>query len=160
MRPFPISLGLMLALLAEPAAGQEPARGVAAMRWLAGCWESVTGNRSMVEIWSPPRGTMMVGGNVSARDGQTRAWEALRIFERDARLVYFAEPSGQQPTEFTATSLTDTVAVFENPAHDFPTRISYHRTSADSFRTEVRGPGPDGPRGFDLRFGRIACTPP
>ena len=36
-----------------------------------------------------------------------------------------ATPSGQERTVFPATEVTDARAVFENPEHDFPQRITY-----------------------------------
>ena len=36
------------------------------------------------------------------------------------------------------------LAVFENPSHDFPTKISYQRVAEDSLTILVSGPGKDG----------------
>ena len=58
--------------------------------------------------------------------GSLRAFEYLRILRRDTGLVYIAQPNGGTPTEFVLTELTDTRAVFENPRHDFPQRITYN----------------------------------
>jgi hypothetical protein len=35
-------------------------------------------------------------------------------------------------------------ALFENPEHDFPTKISYQRVAEDSLTILVSGPGKDG----------------
>ena len=74
-----------------------------------------------------------------------------------AAFVYTAIPSGQKETEFRSTSISDTMFVVENPAHDFPTKISYRRVTADSVVAVVQGPGPNGMRGFAMGYGRVKC---
>ena len=54
-----------------------------------------------------------------------RAFEYLRIVERNDGLVYIAQPNGATPTEFVLTEIGETRAVFDNPRHDYPKRIVY-----------------------------------
>ncbi|MEZ6235035.1 MAG: DUF6265 family protein [Phycisphaerales bacterium] len=54
-----------------------------------------------------------------------RAFEFLRIVERDGGLVYIAQPNGAAPTQFVLTEIDANRAVFMNPRHDFPQRIIY-----------------------------------
>ena len=60
--------------------------------------------------------------------GKLRAFEYLRILERDGGLVYIAQPNGRTATEFVLTELGENRAVFENPRHDSPQRIVYELT--------------------------------
>lgn len=48
------------------------------------------------------------------------------------------------PFGFRLVAQTDTEFAFENPTHDFPHRITYLRTAADSFTATIAGPGEDG----------------
>lgn len=149
-----------LAVVALPAASpaQDGAGGpLGRLAWLAGCWERRAGATVSREIWSPPLGDLMVGASVSARDGRARAWEHLRIQSRDGNPVYIALPSGQRQAEFPATAVSDSAVAFENPEHDFPRKITYRRRGSDSLVARVEGPGPNGPRGFDLAMARVAC---
>jgi hypothetical protein len=57
--------------------------------------------------------------------GRLSGFEYLRILERDGGLVYIAQPGGGAPTEFTMTEFDASHAVFENPRHDYPKRITY-----------------------------------
>ena len=59
-------------------------------------------------------------------------------------MIYLAWPSGQDPVEFTRTGSTTTSRVFQNPAHDFPDRISYKR-SGDTLEAKASGKKPSGP---------------
>jgi hypothetical protein len=88
----------------------------------------------------------------------TREFEFLRIHTAGDTLVYTAQPGGRAPTEFRTVAPVAGVIVFENPAHDFPTRISYRRAGTDSLIARVEGPGPGGAlRGFDVPMARIHC---
>ncbi|MGE3165144.1 MAG: DUF6265 family protein, partial [Planctomycetota bacterium] len=99
--------------------------------WLAGAWVgSRSSGGSVEERWTPPLGGAMLGVSrtVSPR-GKMSAFEYLRIVERDGGLIYIAQPGGGAPTEFVLTEWSTTRAVFANPRHDYPKRITYERTA-------------------------------
>jgi hypothetical protein len=103
------------------------------LAWLAGAWVGTRGEggaTSIEERWSPPLGGAMLGVSRTVSRGSMRAFEFLRIVERDGSLVYIAQPGGAPPTEFVLTEAGGKRAVFENPRHDFPKRIAYE-VSAD-----------------------------
>ena len=106
-----------------------------------------------------PGGAMMLGASRTVVSGTTREYEQVMIRERDGRLVYTANPSGQAEASFTSTEVTDSSFVVENPTHDFPRRITYVRTGPDAWMARVEGLGPNGTRGFELRMTRVSCTP-
>lgn len=128
------------------------------VNWLAGCWEARDGARTTFEMWSPPAGGMLVGAGRTVVDGRQRGHEHLRLHAAGDTLVYTAIPSGQIETEFKSTSLTDSSFVVENKAHDFPQRITYRLTGADSLVVRVEGPAPNGTRRFSLKFARTDCS--
>ncbi|MFN0099129.1 MAG: DUF6265 family protein, partial [Gemmatimonadaceae bacterium] len=71
-------------------------------------------------------------------------------------------PSGQKETAFTSAvvgaAALDSIT-FENPAHDFPTRITYRRVGSDSLLVRVEGPGQGGAlRGFVIAAKRVSCN--
>jgi hypothetical protein len=130
--------------------------------WLAGCWELRTATRVVLEMWMPPTGDLMLGGSRTViGGGVTREFEHLRIRARGDTLVYTAIPSGQREADFRSTSVTADAFVFENPAHDFPKKISYRRVTPDSVVARVEGPGPNNTtRGIDFPYRRVSCTAP
>ena len=153
-----------LVLFACPLAlsAQAAADPVQSLQWMAGCWEQRAGERVATEMWMPPAGGMMVGGSRTVSRGTTRAYEHLRLHASEGRLVYTALPSGQKETAFTsgpvAAASLDSIT-FENPAHDFPTRITYRRVGSDSLIARVEGPGQGGAmRGFVVAMRRVSCT--
>lgn len=156
--------GAMLTLLLTGVIGlmaeQPPLDQVA---WLGGCWQSAAGPRVVTEMWMPADGGVMIGGGRTVVAGKARAFEHLRLRADGDALVYTAIPSGQRETDFRSTAVSATGFTVENLAHDFPQRIVYTRTGDAAFTARVEGPGPNGPRGFDLAFRRVPCesgTPP
>ncbi len=149
---------------AGDAPGAPVADPIASAAWLAGCWELRTDRRSVLEMWMPAEGGMMLGSSRTVAGGVARQYEHLRLHADGERLVYTAIPSGQREAAFTSPAGSPVRAdslVFENPAHDFPQRLVYRRLGPDSLTVRVEGPGPGGSvRGFDQPMRRVRCEPP
>ena len=72
--------------------------------------------------------------------GATKEFEYLRIVERPDGVFYIAHPGARSPgTEFKLTRSAEGEAVFENPQHDFPKRISYRRAADGTLTAAVDG---------------------
>jgi hypothetical protein len=100
------------------------------LSWLSGCWMHVETGFRRDEQWMEPRGGTMIGMSRSVAGGETVEHEHLRIETRsvtgsEERLAFVALPSGQPEATFFQAELSDSVAVFEAPEHDFPQRITY-----------------------------------
>lgn len=132
----------------------EPREPVAAkateLEWLAGNWSGAKGKRSFEERWSAPAGGALLGTSRTLSGGRMVAFEFLRVVEQGAKLVYVAQPNGAPPTEFTLVELDESRAVFENPFHDFPQRISYERVD-DQLTAEISHIDGSSPQRFDLK---------
>lgn len=100
----------------------------------------------------------MLGTSQTIRGDSTVEYEQIRIADRGTSVVYFAHPSRQQPAEFVAPSVSDTLAIFENPAHDFPQRVIYRKRGADSLIARVEGLRNGQLRGVNFPYGRVACV--
>ena len=80
-------------------------------------------------------------------NGMAVEFEFERFTEKDGAVVLTPYPDGKEsPATFRLTDLDQKTrrAVFENPEHDFPTKISYQRVAGDSLTILVSGPGKDG----------------
>jgi len=144
----------MLVAAAAPLPGQ--ARGPAApLGWLAGCWELRQGARVTLEMWMPPADGLMLGASCTTVNGEVREYEQLRLAWRPDTLIYTALPSGQAEASFRGV-VSDSGFTVENPAHDFPQRISYRKRGADSVVARIEG----GNRGIDFPMRRVACGAP
>jgi hypothetical protein len=123
------------------------------LAWLAGAWVGTRGRSAIEERWSPPRGGAMLGLSRTVRGDSMRAFEYLRIVERDGGLVYIPQPGGGSPTEFVLTELGTeagaTRAVFDNPRHDYPKRIVYELSAEGGLRATIGFMKGGSPRRFE-----------
>ncbi len=144
--------------LAAPAPPVPPT--VAQLSWLSGCWERRRGPLLVQEQWLEPRGGILLGMSRTTRGDSLVEYEFVRIFARDSTLVFAAQPSGQQPAEFTAYAVVDRRVVFENSAHDFPQRITYAAAAGDSLHASISGISRGQPRTVNFSYGRASCPAP
>lgn len=145
----------MLALiLAAQLAG--PPATIDQMGWMKGCWTQTRPNGVVEERWMAPGGGVMLGMGRTVRDGKLRDYEYTRIVEVDGSLAYMAEPSGQEKATFPLKSLTADMAVFENPAHDFPQRVIYRRLGADQIIGRIEGQIGGQAKSVDFPYKRCA----
>jgi hypothetical protein len=113
---------------------------IAGLGWMSGRWVEEKGERWTEENWSAPRAGTMLGTSLSGRGTRLGDWEFLRLVADADGLTYWASPAGRPPVPFRLVSASGTEAVFENPKHDYPTRIAYSRTG-DVLTATISGPG-------------------
>ncbi len=155
MRRF-VTLILLLAASPVAAAAQAPEWEGDRLEWLAGCWRASSPRRTLHEWWMPPVGGMLLGMSRALRGDSVMSWEFVRIEPVNGRLSYVARPSGQREAAFPATLISDTLAVFADPAHDFPQRIIYRRR-ADSLYARIEGTVQGEERYVEFPYARAAC---
>lgn len=97
--------------------------------WLAGSWVAEeAGGIWMQERWAKPRGGVMLGTSLSGQSAKAGWFEYMRIATgKDGRLAFHASPGGAPASTFPLVASGTREATFENPAHDYPTRIVYRR---------------------------------
>ncbi len=110
--------------LAQPL-GDDPAGVLAPVAFLRGTWRSTRGQRMQEETWGEPLGGSMLGCGRTVQNGKTVFHEFLRIEATKDGLVYHAAIPGQAPIAFPMVEHGAGTVAFENPQHDFPTRIAY-----------------------------------
>ena len=121
--------------------------------WLVGNWSGEQRAESIEERWSAPAGGAMLATSRTIRGGKMVAFEFLRIIERGAKLIYVAQPNGAPPTEFTLVELEGERAIFENPLHDYPQRITYERVD-EQLTAEIGHIDGGQPQRFDFTQSR------
>ncbi|HYJ83135.1 MAG TPA: DUF6265 family protein, partial [Allosphingosinicella sp.] len=98
------------------------------------------------EYWTEPRADIMLGTGLSGKGLEVKSFEFMRI----QGATFWGSPQGQPAVPFKMTSMTPNVVVFENPKHDYPTRISYQREGKMLIAT-VSGPGGSNPQTWRYR---------
>lgn len=116
-----------LLLLAVPAGAQTVANP-RLPDWLAGTWLMEDGANWSDELWTDPRGGMMLGVSRSGFGPQLQGWEVVQIRQKgDGKISFFAQPQGKSPVEFPLVLISSDAIEFANPANDYPQRIRYWR---------------------------------
>ncbi|HUE88845.1 MAG TPA: DUF6265 family protein [Vicinamibacterales bacterium] len=145
-------------LLAATIATQGATNAVTDLDWLSGCWQYSAGSRTVTEFWLPPDGGTMMGLSRTVSGGKTVEHEFLLLRVGPHGIEYVAKPSGQAEAVFTASKVASGEVVFENPAHDFPTRITYRKTDGGLVAT-IDGMVKGKPRAIDFRYSAATtCT--
>lgn len=153
-----VRLGVVAMLVFVARSSEAQDLSVQRAGWLAGCWEMTAPGRVTNESWMAPKGGLMMGMSRTVVRDSAREFEHLRIETRAGKAAYVAHPSGQAETAFPATTATDTLLVFSNPAHDFPQQISYRRVNKDSLVARIEGPRGGQIRGINFPMRRVGCV--
>lgn len=144
---------LLLALTVPPLA--EESRPLD-LSWMAGHWFAEAGGTTMEEHWSRPDGGLLLGTHRDVRPDGGAFFEFLRIELDGSRAVYHAAPTGRPAVPFALVESGRSRVVFENPAHDYPQRISYER-DGERLTARIEGDTPGGPRASMWVFHRVPC---
>jgi hypothetical protein len=142
-------------LLSAAAASAQPTIGDAG--WLTGCWEFTRGSRTVRETWTPPAGGTMLATSRTVSNGRTTEYEFVILRESPRGLEYVAKPSGQPEAVFTSTRVTAEEIVFENPQHDFPTKVVYRKQGSDGLLASVSGSINGAARTIDFPYRAVSC---
>ena len=147
--------GLALTLLVS--SGISHSTSVDDLKWLAGCWEMRNGDRLTEEQWMAPRGGVMLGMSRTTRAQTLVEFEQVRIETRGTDLYYVASPARQATAEFKATAASSQQVTFENPAHDFPTKVAYRLQGGDSLIASIEGQRGGRIRTIEYPYRRASC---
>jgi Domain of unknown function (DUF6265) len=141
-----------------PAPFQEAPPTLADLAFMAGCWRGPSGEGTTIEeYYTVPSDNLILGVSRYTKGARVTSYEFSTIAREGSEIVLTPRPSGQEPVAFRLTRLDSTGAVWENPAHDFPTLISYRRGPGDSLVARIEGPGRDGKRSMEWRMGPATC---
>ena len=132
-------VGALLLGSAAPAVSNDPA--ASSLAWLSGTWITQTAGSWTEERWAPPRAGVLLGTSLSGRGNRAESFDFLRIAaDADGKISYWGAPQGAPAVAFALVRASRNELVFENPRHDFPTRIVYRR-DGNRLTATISGPG-------------------
>jgi hypothetical protein len=140
----------------------QPGSPLNRLAFMTGCWRGQFGGGAaspgtIEEYYSTPTSNMIIGVTRFVRGGRTVDFEFTRITAGDSGVTLMPQPRGRPPTPFRMTANDSTSAVWENPQHDFPQKISYRRIAGDSIIAAIEGPGQNGTQRMEWRMGKVRC---
>ena len=135
---------LLLSLnYASGQANNQAAQDLKKLNWLLGTWyrTDTKPGRSGHERWEKINANELKGFGVNFKGADTTFMEKLHIVIKDDQIYYVGDvPENQKPVYFKLTEITDTGFVCENPAHDFPKKISY-QLEGKTLKSQISGDG-------------------
>ena len=132
-----LAMAALGGFLGGTAAGAGP--GLEGLAWMAGTWTGTVDGVEMEEIWTPPKGGAMLGVHRDVAGGKMQSFEFFRIESAADGITYWASPGGRPATPFRLAKSEGRRVVFENPQHDFPTRILYWLTEDGALHAKIEG---------------------
>ena len=112
--------------------------------WIVDKWRASEGDKISVEEWVKASNELYTGSSTTHVKGEEVFRETLKIENTADGIFYVADvPHNPAPVKFMLTGVTDTSAVFENPEHDFPKKITYVNETGN-LHAFIEGPGKDG----------------
>jgi hypothetical protein len=119
---------------------------VSDLSWLEGVWRGKIGGREFEAHYTGVEGGQVLSASKYIEEGRPAGFEFERFEQRGDSLILTPFPEGESSVSFPLAEYDGKArrAVFENLAHDFPTRISYQRSAKDRLTILVSGPGEDG----------------
>jgi hypothetical protein len=113
------------------------------LSWIVDRWVSTDGESASYEHWEKTGENLFTGGSETVKNGDTLFAEKLKIELINGSIYYIADVfHNPAPVKFKLTHLAENEAVFENPQHDFPQKISYKQIDGD-LHASIEGPGKD-----------------
>lgn len=111
--------------------------------WLVGHWEGHSSKNESTEVWEKQNDSTFTGyAYVVSPEKDTLMYENMVLDQRRDSLhlvVSVKNQNDDNPVAFTLTGFAANKYIFENPDHDFPTRIIYNKIAEDSLLAEVSG---------------------
>ena len=151
------AIALLTCLLLTACAGAPRPVGPDSIGWLGGCWRTERDGGIYEEMWLPVTADGTLGAAREIRAGRTVFHEFSRIELRGGGAAYIAQPKGQAPVEFPLVERAQGRLVFENPQHDFPTRIEYRYVNFNAIHARASGTADGRERSSEYPMQRIPC---
>ena len=158
---------IILALSADRATADEEqgCRSLDAVEWVLGAWTR-TGKTSVIqETWRRVSEATYEGESIatSLADGEILNYETLRLVSMSDGVFYIAKVTENDlPVPFRMTRCADDLAVFENPEHEAPRKLTYKLKRANVNNDDVLEVTVEGGamKAFTLQFARSAHASP
>lgn len=132
MKSFNLIIFILLCFVATSVQAQPDAKTVLSkLSWVTGTWirtNNTKANRSQTETWvTTPAGYS--GKYVTIINGDTSFVEKFSLLIKDKAVFYVAHgPKDSVPVYFRLTGISETGFIAENPANEFPKKVTYRRT--------------------------------
>ena len=142
MKYFPLKILLSLIIVIIITSCNNKYSKIEKANWFIGDWENVSDEGSFREIWTKKNDSIYSGLSIVVIEQDTVFYENVSLEQQNDSVFYNVSVKGQnkeQAVSFYLTSSDNDKLVFENPNHDYPSKITYSKVSKDSIVAEIFG---------------------
>jgi hypothetical protein len=116
---------------------------LAKAEWFIGEWGNKSAEGELTERWKKVNDSVYFGESYFVAGGKDTVFsEHVNLEDKNGKLSFIVTVPGQNeelPVTFEMTSSTNNQIVFENPKHDYPSKIVYNKVGNDSLVAEIFG---------------------
>lgn len=127
------------------------------LNWLVGNWSNITEKEQSYENWEKVNDSTLKAHSFTLKENDTVFAERVTLYQNNRDLFFKVVAYNQnddKPVTFKLKSSKNGIFTFENPKHDFPTRISYSNPVKDSIHAWIEGTVDNNTRKIDFYFTR------
>lgn len=111
--------------------------------WFVGEWSNKSSEGELTERWNKENDSVYHGESYFVVGGKDTVFaEHVKLWDVNGTLTYTVTVPNQnkgKAVDFEMTSSSDNQIVFENPKHDYPSKIIYNKVGNDSIVAEISG---------------------
>ena len=130
----------LLASVAGPLSSKKNDKIFMQLYALEGKWIMKTKKGAVGESWKIVNKDLLQNSGYMIRGSDTIITERVALRNTKEGIFYIStveDQNNQAPVSFRLTSGNNNMFVFENPAHDFPKKITYHFVNKDSLEAWI-----------------------
>ena len=136
------TLLLLLTLVSCDKTKKTETQKIHQLDWLVGTWENNSDKGNLSENWEQINDSTYNGKTYFIRGNDTLHSETFVVNQVNDSIFYIPTIKGEndnKPVTFKLTQSTEKQFTFENPKHDYPTKIVYNKITTDSIVVEISG---------------------
>ena len=124
--------------------------------WLQGHWKGTLMGSRYETVYSSPDAGMIVGASKEIQGGLARGFDFERMYVKDGHVVMTPYPRGKESVTFKLVDHDpmSRKAIFSNPDHDFPRKLTYEIRAEDNLVIVLEGDGGGQPLVLTLDLNR------
>lgn len=110
--------------------------------WFLGNWENISKEATFKEFWSKKTDSSYFAESIVIIEKDTVFYEKMDLFQKSDSLILkisVKDQNKEKPVSFYMTKSNENELTFENPKHDFPTKIVYTKITNDSLVAAIYG---------------------
>lgn len=110
--------------------------------WFIGNWENISKEATFKEFWNKKNDSTYFAESIVIVEKDTVFYEQMDLFQKSDSLIMKISVKNQnkeKPVSFYLTKANENELTFENPKHDFPTKIVYSKITNDSIVGAIYG---------------------